>query len=85
MSVNDVGRHAWESFRHGIQIGLVASASVHHSVITFRPEYASLVPARPIRISNRTATTGKEIKSHRLTDLSFKIDRMFSTTHGMLF
>lgn len=85
MSVNDAGRHAWESSRHGIQICLVANASVHHPVIIFRPEYASLFTARPIRISKKTAATGKEIKSHRLTDLSFKIDRMFSTTHGMLF
>lgn len=85
MSVNDAGRHTWKSSCHGIQIFLVANASVHHLVITFRPEYASLAPARPIRISKKTAATGKEIKSHRLTDLSLKIDRMFSTTHGMLF
>jgi len=85
MSVNDAGRHTWESSCHGIQIFLVANASVHHPVIAFRPEFASLVPARPIGISKKTAATGKEIKSHRLTELSFKIDRMFSTTHGMLF
>ena len=41
-----------------------------------------VTPTRSVRLKS---VMGKDAKSHRVMDLSFKIDRMFNTTQGSLF
>ena len=59
MSIDDTGGHARESFRHGIQVGLVTNTSIHHLVVTFCPRNTLFVtPACPTKIENKTAMKG---------------------------
>lgn len=55
MAINDGGGHAWKPFRHSIQIGPVANASVHHLVVTFEPRNAFVLPGCGIRIEPEAA------------------------------
>ena len=70
MAINNGGGHARKSFRHSIQIGLVADASVHHLIVTFEPRNAFVVSACRIRIENKTA---------------WRMTRLISPADGLIF
>jgi len=62
MSVNDVGRHAWEALRHEVrsEIGIVANTAVHHLVVAFCPGGTMIIPAACLMSKGKTIARARK-------------------------